>query len=52
MLRALELLRSEVDRVMALIGCNSIAELGPEYLCFDGMSPVSADGGARRSHAA
>jgi isopentenyl diphosphate isomerase/L-lactate dehydrogenase-like FMN-dependent dehydrogenase len=31
-LRALELLQSEVDRVMALIGCRDVAELGPQYL--------------------
>lgn len=30
--RALELLGSEVDRVLALLGCNSIAELGPQCL--------------------
>jgi isopentenyl diphosphate isomerase/L-lactate dehydrogenase-like FMN-dependent dehydrogenase len=33
-LHALELLRKEVDRVMALIGCPTIAQLGPEYLRF------------------
>ena len=30
--RALELLRSETDRVMALIGCNSVVELDHKYL--------------------
>lgn len=30
--RALELLRSETDRVMALIGCNTVAELDRRYL--------------------
>lgn len=30
--RALQLLRSEVDRVLALLGCASIEELGPQYL--------------------
>jgi len=30
--RALELLRSETDRVMALIGCDSVAKLDPSYL--------------------
>ena len=34
-LRALNLLKGEVDRVMALIGCNSIEQLNPEYLRFD-----------------
>lgn len=31
-LRALDLLKSEVDRVMALIGCPSVDGLGPQYL--------------------
>jgi isopentenyl diphosphate isomerase/L-lactate dehydrogenase-like FMN-dependent dehydrogenase len=30
--RALQLLRSEIDRVLALLGCCSIEELGPQYL--------------------
>ena len=30
--RALELLRSETDRVMALIGCNCVADLGRQFL--------------------
>ena len=30
--RALELLRSETDRVMALLGCNTVAELDRRYL--------------------
>lgn len=30
--RALELLRAETDRVMALIGCNTVAELDRRYL--------------------
>jgi len=30
--RALHILRSEVDRVLALLGCNSIAELGPHCI--------------------
>ena len=30
--RALELLRTETDRVMALIGCNTVAELDRRYL--------------------
>ena len=29
---ALDLLKAEVDRVMALIGCRRIEDLGPEYL--------------------
>jgi isopentenyl diphosphate isomerase/L-lactate dehydrogenase-like FMN-dependent dehydrogenase len=30
--RALELLQSEVDRVLALLGCNTVAELGPQHV--------------------
>lgn len=38
-LRALTLLKGEVDRVMALLGVNSIDRLNPEYLRFDEASP-------------
>lgn len=31
-LHALNLLKTEVDRVMALLGCNSIGELSPQFL--------------------
>ena len=34
-LHALSLLNAEVGRVMALLGCNSVSELGPQYLRFD-----------------
>jgi isopentenyl diphosphate isomerase/L-lactate dehydrogenase-like FMN-dependent dehydrogenase len=37
---ALGLLKSEVDRVMALLGCPSIADLGPEYLELPGALRV------------
>jgi L-lactate dehydrogenase (cytochrome) len=30
--RALEILKTEVDRVLAFLGCSSIAELGPQHL--------------------
>lgn len=36
--RALELLCSETDRVMALIGCNTVAELGRKYLSLPGSA--------------
>jgi (S)-mandelate dehydrogenase len=57
--RALELLRSEVERVMALLGCNSTRELGPQYLRFDSAWPgrrsqdagMRDEGGATRSEA-
>lgn len=35
-LHALNLLKSEVDRVLALLGCTSLEQLGPEYLRLDG----------------
>jgi isopentenyl diphosphate isomerase/L-lactate dehydrogenase-like FMN-dependent dehydrogenase len=31
-LHAINLLKSEIDRVMALLGCNTIGELGPQFL--------------------
>jgi isopentenyl diphosphate isomerase/L-lactate dehydrogenase-like FMN-dependent dehydrogenase len=34
-LHALSLLKSEVDRTLALLGCRSIAELGLQHLHFD-----------------
>lgn len=43
--RALEILASEVDRVMALIGCTDIASLTPEYLLLPAQrsfNPVEA----------
>jgi len=39
-LRALELLKSEVDRVMALIGCPTVDGLEPQYLRFDGSETI------------
>ena len=30
--RAITLLREEVDRVMALVGCSNVADLGPQFL--------------------
>jgi isopentenyl diphosphate isomerase/L-lactate dehydrogenase-like FMN-dependent dehydrogenase len=30
--RTLDIMSSEVDRVLAFLGCNSIAELGPQHL--------------------
>jgi isopentenyl diphosphate isomerase/L-lactate dehydrogenase-like FMN-dependent dehydrogenase len=30
--RAIQLLRAEIDRVLALLGCNSIDELGPHHV--------------------
>jgi len=32
--RALEIYREEISRVMALLGCNTLADLGPQYLQF------------------
>jgi isopentenyl diphosphate isomerase/L-lactate dehydrogenase-like FMN-dependent dehydrogenase len=31
----MDLLKSEVDRVMALLGCTTVDALGPQYLRFD-----------------
>ena len=31
-LRALQIFRDEIDRVMALIGCTSVADLSPDYV--------------------
>ena len=42
--RAIALFREEIDRVMALIGARSVAELGPEFLHF-------TDSGFRRAGA-
>jgi (S)-mandelate dehydrogenase len=45
--RAIGLLREEIDRVMALIGCSSVAGLNPEYLhIVDGTLRRAAHGGA------
>ena len=41
-MRALDLLKSEVDRVMALIGCRCVEHLGLHYLRFDGAVPLQA----------
>lgn len=41
-LHALTLLKSEVGRTMALLGCNSIDQLGPEYLRFDDAAQEDA----------
>ena len=43
--RAIAIFREEIDRVMALIGCRSVAELGPEYLQFADPALRSAEQG-------
>ena len=43
--RALEILRSEVDRVLALLGCASAAALGPRHLRLPGRALFGLDGG-------
>lgn len=42
--RAITIFREEIDRVMALIGCPSVAKLGPEYLHFvdSALRPMAA----------
>lgn len=37
-LRVLDILRAELDRTMALLGCGSVAELGPQHLVRAGRS--------------
>jgi isopentenyl diphosphate isomerase/L-lactate dehydrogenase-like FMN-dependent dehydrogenase len=39
-LRALELLKSEVDRVMTLIGCPTVHGLGFQYLRIDDSGTI------------
>ena len=48
---ALKLLKSEVDRVLALLGCPSIDKLGPEYLRFDNPQQLSAHHSPLTAHA-
>jgi isopentenyl diphosphate isomerase/L-lactate dehydrogenase-like FMN-dependent dehydrogenase len=43
--RALEILRSEVDRVLALLGCASASALGPRHLRLPGRALFGLDGG-------
>jgi isopentenyl diphosphate isomerase/L-lactate dehydrogenase-like FMN-dependent dehydrogenase len=53
--RVLELLRSELDRVLALIGCNAVTELGPQHLrapsAEAGRGPEAAHAQRRRLNA-
>lgn len=46
--RALQIFREEIDRVMALLGCRSIDELGPQYLHITdpALRPAAAGGRA------
>jgi isopentenyl diphosphate isomerase/L-lactate dehydrogenase-like FMN-dependent dehydrogenase len=44
-MRALQILRSEVDRVLALLGCPSAAQLGPRHLRLPGRTLFGLDGG-------
>jgi isopentenyl diphosphate isomerase/L-lactate dehydrogenase-like FMN-dependent dehydrogenase len=47
--RALDILRSEVDRVLAFLGCNSIGELGPQHLRLPGVMPARRAPGERQT---
>ena len=54
--RAIAILREEIDRVMALIGARSVAELSPEFLRLRGAEALaqpraSATPDASRAHA-
>jgi (S)-mandelate dehydrogenase len=31
-MRALQIYRDEIDRILALVGCNSVADLGPDHV--------------------
>jgi isopentenyl diphosphate isomerase/L-lactate dehydrogenase-like FMN-dependent dehydrogenase len=31
-MRALQIYRDEIDRVLALIGCTSVTDLGPDHV--------------------
>jgi isopentenyl diphosphate isomerase/L-lactate dehydrogenase-like FMN-dependent dehydrogenase len=46
-LHALNLLASEINRVMALIGVSTVEEIGREYLRFDGAAYRDEGGGTR-----
>ena len=43
--RALHILQSELDRVLALLGCASAAQLGPRHLRLTGRTLFGLDGG-------
>jgi (S)-mandelate dehydrogenase len=43
--RALEILKSEVDRVLALLGCAAASTLGPRHLRLPGRALFGLDGG-------
>ncbi|MGQ0544369.1 MAG: alpha-hydroxy acid oxidase [Betaproteobacteria bacterium] len=45
--RALQILKTEVDRVLALLGCNSIDELGPHCIARERGAPEPRPQGAR-----
>jgi (S)-mandelate dehydrogenase len=40
--RALAIYREEIDRVMALLGCKSVSDLGPEHLVMPSTDEVLA----------
>jgi len=42
-LHALDLLKTEVDRVMALIGCPTVDEIGPQYLRFESGETIGPE---------
>jgi isopentenyl diphosphate isomerase/L-lactate dehydrogenase-like FMN-dependent dehydrogenase len=51
-LHALDLLKTEVDRVMALIGCPTVDGLGPQYLrfeCGEAIEPTRMTESERRA---
>jgi (S)-mandelate dehydrogenase len=44
----LRLLKEEVDRTLAQIGCPSVSQLSPDYLMVDGAMPAAAPPSVRR----
>jgi (S)-mandelate dehydrogenase len=40
--RVLDLLKDEVDRTFAQIGCASVSQLSPDYVMTDGQMPATA----------
>ena len=46
--QGLEIYRSEIDRVMAYLGCRTIKEIGPQVLHGDGLQARTANGAATR----
>jgi isopentenyl diphosphate isomerase/L-lactate dehydrogenase-like FMN-dependent dehydrogenase len=42
-MRAIQLYRDEIDRVLGLIGCHGVSELGPQHLALPWQDGPQAD---------